>query len=153
MSQPDILFQYESTTATSSFTSGDLVFQASEGGQTLVTNLWACPSTQGTANRWVLWHCSATESPSKANMLYIGLVSERDKISVQIASVKIVLNPGDRLFAALYGGAGITITAYGLRPSDEYDVSPSVRDLETFAQPDIPSFNPSVGPTTTGYGG
>jgi hypothetical protein len=116
MSGSDILFQYTQTTANATITEGDLIYVAPDGGQTMVRAMFLTGPEGGTSNVFRLHHCSETETPSAENMLFRGTVSYRDKIQDHYMESKLVLNPGDRLFAALHSGDAVTFTGYGLIP-------------------------------------
>tara|TARA_R100001510_G_scaffold57782_1_gene67741 strand:+ start:9203 stop:9463 length:261 start_codon:yes stop_codon:yes gene_type:complete len=42
------------------------------------------------------------------------IASFRENLDTAYASVKLLMDPGDALYAALHSGTGITITGYGL---------------------------------------
>ena len=114
----ELLFQYYSTTANTDVATGDLVFTAPGGGPSLMTSLWLCSSEQGTGNELRLHHCKQLETPGLNNMLIRHLVSYRHKLSELYRDVKIVMQPGDKLYCALHAGDAITVTAYGMVPTE-----------------------------------
>mgnify|MGYP003113612920 CR=1 FL=1 len=114
---PDILFQYHSTTANTDTSEAELAFQADEGGKSMLTALWAASSAGGTVNQYRMHHCGPQEEPAPANMILHGQSRTSIRgIQEVYHTVKIVLNPGDRLYCQFHSGNGITLTGYGLRP-------------------------------------
>ena len=116
MSQPDILFQYYTTTANTTTTEAELAFQASENGVTMINSLFAASSAGGNSNIYRVHHCGAAEEPDPSNIILYGKSTSTSTLPNATQNVKIILNPGDRIFCQLHSGNGITISAYGLRP-------------------------------------
>ena len=114
----ELLFQYYSTTANTDVATGDLVFTAPGGGTSMVTGFWLCSSEQGNANELRLNHCKALETPGYSNMLIRHQASYRQKLNELYRDVKIVMQPGDKLYCALHAGDAITVTAYGIIPTE-----------------------------------
>jgi hypothetical protein len=116
MSRADILFQYQTTTANTDTSEAELAFQAEQSGTTMVTSLFAASSAGGTANVYRVHHCGPDEEPAPANVIIYAKSTANATLAEATQSVKIILNPGDRIFCQLHSGDGITISAYGLRP-------------------------------------
>lgn len=117
-----MLFQYDSTTANSTVTTGDQMFVAPDGGITMLTALWVCPNEGGTSNVARIHHAKNLGSPSAGNMIFRGTCSFRDKIESQYVSVKLIMEPGDVLYGALHSGDAVTITGYGILSSGSVEV-------------------------------
>lgn len=116
MSVADRLFQYQSTSTDTDLTDAELIYTAGANGPTMVTGLWFAPSAGGSNNIARLHHCKSTESVSASNVLFYATVNNSDSISEQYHSVRIILQPGDRLYTQLHSGSGFTLTGYGLAP-------------------------------------
>ena len=116
MSQPDILFQYYTTTANTTTTEAELAFQAEQNGATMITSLFAASCAGGNSNVYRVHHCGADEEPNPANCILYAKSTANSSLPNAAQHVKIILNPGDRIFCQLHSGDGITITGYGLRP-------------------------------------
>lgn len=129
MSYADILFQYYSTTANTTTTEAELAFQAGPNGPTMITSLFAASSVAGN-NVYRVHHCSETEEPDPSNCLLYARSTATSSLPNAVQSLKIILNPGDRLFCQLHSGNGITLTGYGLRPIEQTTRDlPGLRDL------------------------
>ena len=125
MSVADRLFQHQSTTTSTSLTVAELIYTAGAGGPTMVTGLWYAPTAGGNNNITRLHHCKVGESVAASNALFYATASDGDGISEQYHSVRIILLPGDRLYAQLHSGSGFTLTGYGLAPVTVDTVLPS----------------------------
>ena len=112
------LFTYQSTTTSSSLSVGELAYTAPQGGSSMITALWIAASSGGTANVVRLHHCAPDESPNIGNCLFRVTVSKDNSLLHSYFPVKIVMQPGEQLFAQLHSGNGWTLTAYGLVPVD-----------------------------------
>mgnify|MGYP003132998534 CR=1 FL=1 len=111
----DILFQYHSTSASNTLTVADLAFQADDGGASMVTSIFtACIA--GNSSVFRIHHCGPQETPAAANCIILARTTNSTSIVNAVQSIKLILNPGDRLFCNLHSGSGIAITGYGLRP-------------------------------------
>ncbi len=117
MNNTDILFQYHSTTGQTSLTAADLVFVAQDKGQTMVRSFFVSATNGASNNIYRIHHCSATEAPAQDNCVIRATASEEDFAQRQVLEAKLIMNPGDRLFACLHSGSGVTITGYGMIPS------------------------------------
>ena len=115
MSHADILFQYYTTTANTTTTEAELAYQADQYGTTMITSLFAASSAAGT-NTYRVHHCGQEEEPDPSNCILYARSTATSSLPNATQSMKIILNPGDRIFCQLHSGNGITITAYGLRP-------------------------------------
>ena len=120
MSAADILFQYHSTSANTDLGTGDLIYVASGSGQAMVRSLFLSPTNGATNNVVRVHHCGPREAPAASNCLFRATASKDNSLDKQFFDVRIVLNSGDRLFAALHGGSGITITGYCIVPGRAY---------------------------------
>jgi hypothetical protein len=116
MTTSDILFQYHTTTTASALTTADLVYVATDSGQTLVRSLFMSPTNGATNNIVRMHHCGPDETPTQENCLMRCTVSKDDTLTQQYFDLRLLLNAGDRLFAQLHAGNGVTITGYGLVP-------------------------------------
>ena len=83
----------------------------------MVSGLWMAASSGGTANVVRLHHCLPTEGPEIGNCLFRVTVSKDDSLLHSYFPVKIILQPGEHLYAQLHAGNGWTLTAYGLVPN------------------------------------
>ena len=117
MSRPDILFQFESTDASTDLTDGHLTFVAPDGGITMINFLLTCASTGGTSNIFRMYHCGPDDTPDVGNMIIRCSQSSSPKgLEGLSMNTKIIMNPGDKIFCQLHSGSGITVTAYGIVP-------------------------------------
>ena len=116
MSVVDRLFQYQSTSADTDLTVAELVYTAGSGGPTMITAMWFAASAGATNNVARLHHCKASEAVAAANMLFRATSSAEAALNTQYNACRIILLPGDRLYAQLHSGSGFTLTAYGLTP-------------------------------------
>jgi hypothetical protein len=116
MSHADILFQYYTTTANTDTSEAELAYQADQHGVTMVYSIFAAASA-GTTATWRLHHCSDSEEPGPANILYYARTTATSNLPNAAQNVKIILNPGDRIFCQLHSGDAVTVSGYGLRPS------------------------------------
>jgi len=115
---PDILFQFSSSDASTDLTDGHLVYTAPEGGQTMISQFIFCPSFGGNSNFFRIYHGGPDETPSTANMIFrAGSNSASKAPDNGCVQVKVILQPGDRIYCQLHSGDGITITAYGIIPA------------------------------------
>jgi|TARA_R100000388_G_scaffold94889_1_gene84003 hypothetical protein len=139
MSQPDILFQYNTTTANTNTSEAELAFQAEQYGVTMITSIFPTPSAGGTVT-YRVHHCGEAEEPHAANCILYARARDTNAISESARSVKIILNPGDRIFCQLHDGSGVTITAYGLRPQQPTVTDALPREArETVEDPQTPA--------------
>ncbi len=116
MTTTDILFQYHTTTASSSLTTAEMIYVAPDSGQTLVRSLFISPTNGATNNVIRMHHCGPDETPAQENCLMRCTASKDDSLFHQYHEVRLLLNSGDRLYAQLHSGSGVTITGYGLIP-------------------------------------
>tara|TARA_R100000654_G_scaffold13236_1_gene28860 strand:+ start:459 stop:938 length:480 start_codon:yes stop_codon:yes gene_type:complete len=115
MSKADILFQYHSTTTNTTTSEAELAFQAPPNGVTMINSVFITSPAAGT-NTYRVHHCSEDEEPHASNVILYGRSTASGSLDTQTKGVKIILNPGDRIFCQLHSGSGITITGYGLIP-------------------------------------
>tara|TARA_R110002012_G_C11569348_1_gene604234 strand:+ start:542 stop:1033 length:492 start_codon:yes stop_codon:yes gene_type:complete len=116
MSHADILFQYYTTTANTTTTEAELAFQADQHGVTMIYSLFAA-SSGGSNNTYRVHHCGPDEEPDPSNCILYARSTSSSSLPNAMQNTKIILNPADRIFCQLHSGTAITITAYGLRPS------------------------------------
>lgn len=117
MSRPEILFQYQTTDASTDLTDGSLSFVAPEGGVSMINSVMACASSGGASNFFRIYHCGPDETPAVGNMIIrSGANANAKAMTSAQAPMKIIMNPGDQIFCQLHSGDGITITAYGIVP-------------------------------------
>ena len=93
----------------------ELAFQADLHGVSMITSLFPASSAAGN-NTYRIHHCSESEEPHASNCIIYARSTATSSLPNATHNVKIILNPGDRIFCQLHSGDGITITAYGLRP-------------------------------------
>lgn len=126
MSRPDILFQFESTDASTDLTDGHLSFVAPDGGVSMINSFMACPSSGGTANVYRIYHTGPDETPAVGNMIVRSGVNANAKTLTGMLNVtKIIMNPGDKIFCQLHSGTGITLTMYGIIPDSMTSIASS----------------------------
>ncbi len=113
-----LLFQWTSTTPNTDLATGDCLFTAPGGGLTMVTGIWLAAPEQGNSNDLRMYHCKQTETPGPENMLLRFNVGFRDDLPQYFHNVKIIMEPGDKLYGALHAGDAVTVSAYGLVPSE-----------------------------------
>ena len=119
MNRADILFQFQSTDASTSLTDGHLVYIAPDNGMSMINQILACPSSGGAANYYRIYHAGPEDTPSVSNMIfYAGTSATAKNATGIILDTKILMNPGDRIYCQLHSGNGVTITAYGLLPGN-----------------------------------
>ena len=111
----DILFQYHSTSASNTLTDAELAFQADDGGASMVTSLFAA-CVAGSSSTYRIHHCGPQETPAAANCIILARTTSSTSIPNAVQNIKLILNPGDRLFCNLHTGSGVSLTGYGLRP-------------------------------------
>ena len=117
MSRPDILFQFESTDASTDLTDGHLSFVAPAGGVSMINYFMITASSGGTNNAFRVYHCGPDDTPSVDTMVMRAAATSSAKNLASIGvNVKMIMNPGDQIFCQLHSGDGITITAYGIVP-------------------------------------
>lgn len=140
MTQPDTLFQFQSTDASTDLTDGQLVFTAPTGGITMMNNFMVCGSSGGASNYYRIYHTGPEEDPSVSNMIVrAGCSATAKNVTGMINNTKIIMNPGDKIFCQLHSGDGITITGYGLVPV-VYNLRPDeVVENETSDNVSMPS--------------
>jgi hypothetical protein len=138
MSQADILFQYYTTTANTTTTEAELAFQAEQYGVTMISSLFAASSAGGNSNVYRVHHCGADEEPDPSNCILYAKSTANSSLPNAAQSVKIVLNPGDRIFCQLHSGDGITITGYGLRPMQP-SINQAMPAVEHMSAPNLDS--------------
>ena len=142
MTQPDILFQYYTTTANTDTSEAELAFQAEENGTTMVVSLFAASSAGGNSNIYRIHHCGPDEEPNPANIIIYGKSTATSTLPNATQNIKIILNTGDKLFCQLHSGNGITVTGYGLRPAQR-DMNTAFNDLANTTLSD--SMSASIG--------
>tara|TARA_R110002020_G_scaffold364498_1_gene576798 strand:+ start:274 stop:696 length:423 start_codon:yes stop_codon:yes gene_type:complete len=126
VSRPDILFQFESTDASTDLTDGHLSFVAPDGGVSMINYMTACGSSGGTANFFRVYHCGPDETPAVGNMIIrAGANSSAKALTSVGVNMKIIMNPGDKIFCQLHSGDGITLTMYGIIPDSMTSIASS----------------------------
>ena len=118
MSVPRRLFSKEVSTASTDYTVATLLFTAPFGGPTMVTALWVAASQGGTSNQFRIHHLLPVgeETVASSNVIVNSIVSFRDKMNESVQSVKLIMQPGERLMGQLHSGDAVSFHAYGLEP-------------------------------------
>ena len=118
MSVPRRLFAKEVSTASTDFTVADLLYTAPFGGPTMVTALWVAASQGGTSNQFRIHHLLPVgeETVASSNVILHSIFSYRDKMNETAHSIKLIMQPGERLMGQLHAGDAASIHAFGLEP-------------------------------------
>ena len=122
--KPCLLFQRALDTTSTDFTVADLVLEGPTRGSIIITQIFVTPrvvTTAGSAIR--IHHTQNSSEPSTSNVVMLVNVSAYDDYRGRQKSApfdtKIVLAPGDRIYAHLHAEGAGTVTAYGLKPNYE----------------------------------
>tara|TARA_R110001592_G_scaffold122620_3_gene329555 strand:+ start:6631 stop:7005 length:375 start_codon:yes stop_codon:yes gene_type:complete len=124
MSKPCLLFQRALSTTSTDFTVGDLVLEGPTRGMIIITQLFITPRVVTTAGSTIrVHHTTRNSEPSTSNVILLFNVSAYDDYRGRQKGApidtKIVVSPGDRIYAHLHSEGVGTITAYGLKPNYE----------------------------------
>lgn len=115
---PRRLFVKEVTVTSTDYTVAELLYTAPSGGPTMLTAMWVTASQAGTSNQVRIHHLLPVgeETPATNNVILHTIASYRDKIDAVAHSVKLIMQPGERLVAQLHSGTAAGISGYGLEP-------------------------------------
>tara|TARA_Y100001937_G_scaffold21640_1_gene30549 strand:+ start:11441 stop:11806 length:366 start_codon:yes stop_codon:yes gene_type:complete len=118
MSIPRRLFNSELTTVSTDLTVAEHMYTAPNGGPTMVTGVFIAASQGATNNEVRLHHLQPVneETPASKNIILRVTVSNAHTPEQQFSSVKIIMQPGERLYGNLHAGTAVAVSAYGLEP-------------------------------------
>jgi hypothetical protein len=108
----------EFTTASTDLTVAEHLYTAPNGGPTMVTGLWICSSQGGTSNQFRVHHLLPVgeETTASSNCIINSISSYRNTLDLIHRPIKLIMEPGERLYAQLHSGTAVSLSGMGLVP-------------------------------------
>ncbi len=119
MSVAGMLFQVALTSASTNFAVASEILTGDPRGQIMMTFMTAgVHSTASAGSTYRLYLAKNGAAPSVSNIIRVGNIKEKSATGLSEIHMKLIIDPGDVLYAQLNSGDGVTLTGFGLRPSD-----------------------------------
>jgi hypothetical protein len=107
------------TSASTDFTIAGQIFTGDPRGQIMLNFLTVgVHSTASAGSTYRLYLARDGAAPALSNLIRVGNVKEKSATGLSEVRMKLIIEPGDVLYAQLHSGDGLTLTGFGLRPVD-----------------------------------